>query len=45
MLRKSMEVIAKAAMETAKKGTHSASFFGFYQPKEPKQMRKSYSAK
>lgn len=36
MSDKLMKLIAEAAIKTAKTATNSASFFGFYQPKEPK---------
>lgn len=35
-----LKTVAKAAKETAKKAGNSASFFGMYQPKEPKKVNK-----
>ncbi len=40
MTKKAMKLIVKAAMGTARKSKDSASFFGFYQPKEPVAMKK-----
>lgn len=35
-----MKLVVEAALKTAKAATNSASFFGFYQPKEPKTVKK-----
>jgi cyclic lactone autoinducer peptide len=39
-MKKILKVVADAAMVTAKKAGKTASFFGLYQPKEPKSLKK-----
>lgn len=41
MLENIMKLVALAAEKTAKASSNSASFFGFYQPKEPKMVQKN----
>lgn len=45
MEKKVLKIIADAAKKTAMAASNSASFFGVYQPKEPKAMQKNDSAK
>lgn len=40
MKEKLLKAIADAALKTAKTAGHTASFFGLYQPKEPKNLNK-----
>lgn len=34
-----LSVVAKVGMKSAKIGANSVSMFGFYQPKEPREMQ------
>lgn len=45
MEKKVLKIIADVAKKTAMVASNSASFFGAYQPKEPKAMQKNNSAK
>lgn len=38
MKEKVLKTIADVALKTAKTAGHTASFFGLYQPKEPKNL-------
>ncbi len=40
MQKKVLKMIADAAKKTAQASSNSASFFGIYQPKEPKDLDK-----
>lgn len=45
MEKKALKIIADAAKKTAMAASNSASFFGIYQPKEPKVVQENNSAK
>lgn len=45
MQKKILKVIADVAKKTAEAASNSASFFGIYQPKEPKMVQKHNSVK
>lgn len=40
MKQKVLKLAARAALVTARKAGNAASYYGFYQPKEPKNLNK-----
>ena len=36
-----LEVVAKAAITIAKKAGNTSSYYGMYQPREPKELKKN----
>lgn len=42
MQKKVLKMIADAAKKTAQTASNSASFFGIYQPKEPKSLSNTH---